>query len=554
MKYFKDWMSSSVIDEESKKRARDLSPQEQQEAFYDKLTFGTAGLRGKLGPGTNRMNRYTVGLAVEAIARYIKDKFSEPAVVIGHDTRHGSREFANLAGQILTKHGVQVYLFKDLVPTPLLAYSVRYLKTSAGLMITASHNPRMYNGLKVYSNLGIQIGSDWAEAILGQMEALTYEDIALPEKVEELNLPGVPEDLVGTYFENHLARAIHEDIDKDLLITYTPLYGVGNQPVRHILKERGFTRVHVVRSQENPDPDFTTAPYPNPEFFEALKEAVAQADEEGSQVILATDPDCDRVSLAVKREDTWTHLNGNQIGALLMDYILHGLKDQGRLPKNGAVVKSIVTGDLGFSVAKDLGLACFESLTGFKNICAPVPHWKESGDYEFVFGYEESIGYIYGDDVYDKDGVISAMMLAEMAAYYHKRGQDLLDVLENLYKKYGAQRERLFSIQFEGLEGKAQMDKIMEGLRENPLEDLAGFKRTDCLDFKDGYKGSLDLDPQNLIRYDFENTSHIFFRPSGTEPKLKIYMYIKGTSVDQADDQLDQMEKDLREKLNEGLQ
>lgn len=531
------WLKDPLIDKTSKEAIKKMSPEEKIDAFYQKLSFGTAGLRGKLGPGSNRMNIYTVGLAVEALSRFLKKEQKDRplSVVIAHDTRHMSQEFTEEAGQILRAHGIQVFLFKNPVPTPLLAYSVRYLGTSAGIMITASHNPKEYNGLKVYNHWGIQIDSSWADKILMEMNHLELKDI---KKDSQADFDWVAESLIDSYFEKHLKRKIHDDINKDFSITYTPLNGVGNLFVRRILRERGFTNVHVVKVQEKPDPDFTTVGYPNPENFDAFACAIDQAEKEASKFILATDPDSDRVSLAIYHQDQWVHLNGNQIGALLMDYILHGLKDQNRLPENPAVVKSIVTGDLGFEVAKELGIERFNTLTGFKNICAPAVQWEQNKEYHFIFGYEESIGYIYGDDVFDKDAVIISMILCEMAGYYDSLGRDLVDQLHILYEKYKPHRELLYSTFYEGAQGVETMNRIMDALREQPLKEVGQEEVTEVIDYQDGLKGKISLAPQNLIQYQLKDQGKIFFRPSGTEPKLKVYIYLVDKEIEKADQRL----------------
>lgn len=539
----RDWLEDSGIDARTKEAIDRMSPEEREDAFYQKLTFGTAGLRGKLGPGSNRMNIYTVGLAVEALAQFLQEKgYEDQSVVIGHDTRHQSDVFAKETAEILQGHGIKAYLFKIPVPTPLLAYSVRDLKTSAGIMITASHNPKEYNGLKVYNNKGIQIDASWADGILEKMDQLSFGEIK-KSKEEEFSL--VPEKTIESYFANHLKRKLREDINKDFSITYTPLNGVGNLFVRHILEKRGFKKVQVVKVQEKPDPDFTTVGYPNPENFAAFDCAIQQADQEGSSFILATDPDSDRVSLAIKHDGEWIHLNGNQIGALLMDYILHELDRQNRLPERPAVVKSIVTGDLGFEVAKELGLERFNTLTGFKNICAPAVDWEENGDYTFVFGYEESIGYIYGNDVFDKDAVIISMILCEMAAYYDSQGRDLYDQLLDLYARYKPHRELLYSIIYEGQEGLGTMGRIMDQLRKNPLTKIGQEEVGEVIDYLHGQKGKIDLAPQNLIQYVLKDRGKIFFRPSGTEPKLKIYIYLVDDDLEVADKRLEAIQEDL---------
>lgn len=552
IKKYEGWLNNPYFDEETKNELLSIKndPKEIEDRFYTDLSFGTAGLRGKIGAGTNRMNKYTVSLATQGLADTIKS-FGQEAmdrgVVIGYDVRHYSKEFAEIASLVLAANGIKVYLFDDLKPTPELSYATRRLNTISGIVITASHNPKDYNGYKVYWEEGSQILDDIAEKILSNIRNIkSYSDIQIIERKEAedsglLNIIG--KDIEDEYIEKVKELSLNDDIDKEIKIVYTPLNGTGNKPVRRVLKDRGFKNIVVVPEQENPDPDFTTVGYPNPEDIKAFKYAEELGKNIDADLLIATDPDCDRVSCVVKdNEEKYIPLNGNQIGALLVEYILMSRNKKDDIPENGVIVKSIVTGELSRSIAKKYGVETIETLTGFKHICNKANEFDKTKEHTFIFGYEESIGYVYGTVVRDKDAVISSMLIAEMAAYYKKRGKTLLDVLEGLYKEHGYYKEKLVSIVLEGVEGQERIGRIMDSFRKEPIKSIGESKLVKTIDY---LKGDTDTPPSNVLKYIFDTESWYAIRPSGTEPKIKIYIYSK---ADSEKDSLEQI-KDIEETV-----
>ena len=428
------WIEDDYYNLETKKelKAIELDEEEIKDRFYTDLKFGTAGLRGKLGAGSNRMNIYTVARAAQGLAATIISKGKEAmdrGVVIAYDVRHMSKEFSDLTASILAANNIKAYIFDDIRSTPMLSYSIRELKTISGIVVTASHNPKDYNGYKVYWEDGSQILDNIANEIIENINGLENKDIKLLNFEEGLRkglIEYVDSSLDDSYIEKVKGLAINEDINKDIRIVYTPLNGTGNKPVRRVLSERGFKNVSIVKEQENPDPDFKTVGYPNPEDIKAFKYSIELGRKVDADILIATDPDCDRLACMIKTsEGEYRELNGNQTGALMTYYILSERKRHNSLPKNGAIVKSIVTGDMSKAVADSFGLETFETLTGFKNICGKANEFEKTGEHEFVFGFEESIGYTYGSFVRDKDGVISSMLLAEMAGYYSLKGKSL---------------------------------------------------------------------------------------------------------------------------------
>ncbi len=550
------WLDSQVIDEETKNEIKSITSEEElEDRFYTNLAFGTAGLRGKIGAGSNRMNRYTVGKATEGLARTLEDYGEEAlkkGVAIAYDVRHFSREFAEIASGILASHGIHVHLFEDIRPTPMLSYAVRELGTMAGIVVTASHNPQEYNGYKVYWKEGSQILEDVANQILGHIDEIDFKDIAfmdLDEGIEKGYIHMISKELDDKYYDEVLAMAIRdEDIDKEIKVIYTPLNGTGNIPVRHVLKERGFKNIEVVPEQEEPDGDFTTVGYPNPEDVKAFDMALEQAKASDAELILATDPDCDRVSMMCKRRDgEYQAFNGNQIGALLIHYILGGLDEKGEIPSNGAIVKSIVTGELGTVIAKEYDVPMFETLTGFKNICALPNEWDETGEYKFIFGYEESIGYTYGDFVRDKDAVVSSMMIVEMAAYYKQQDKTLVEVLEEIYETYGYYDEKLISLVLEGIEGQERIGRMMDDARHDKVNLIGDMKLEKTIDY---LHDETDAGKSNVLRYFYDDGSWYAVRPSGTEPKIKLYIYVKGKTQADAEEKIEMIEEAVLTKMH----
>ena len=543
---YRAWLEDPSIDEASKEELRALEGNEEEikDRFYAPLAFGTAGLRGKLGAGTNRMNMYTVGAACEGLARFIESQGQDAkdrGVSIAYDVRHFSKEFSILSAEILAAHGIHVYIHTECQPTPLLSYTVRKTDSFAGIMVTASHNPKEYNGYKVYNDEGSQILDDWAKAIESEIGlVISYGDIkrlAYEEGKEKGLIEEIAQDLIEDYIQDILELPIHDQsIDKNIKIVYSPLNGAGNKLVRRIFRERGFDNIHIVKEQENPDPDFTTIGYPNPEDPKVFALSEKLGKEVGADLLFATDPDSDRCALEVRNsEGDFVFFDGNKVGALIGYYIISERQAKGTLPENGAVLKSIVTGDLLAAIAEDYGVECFEVLTGFKNIAAPVNEWDETEEFEYLYGFEESIGYNPSKFVRDKDAVSSAMMIAEMAAFYRAQGKSLLDVLDELYEKYGYYNNRLKSTVLEGIDGKEKINRIMEEFRANPLEKIADMILDEVIDYE---RDDTGLPKSNVLRYFYDDGSWYAIRPSGTEPKIKVYMYSVGDDLEDSERKL----------------
>lgn len=553
-KIYEDWLKSDFLDEDSKNELKSIEKNEEEikDRFYKDLEFGTAGLRGIMGVGTNRMNPYVIKRASAGLARTIINHGKEAVkkgIVIAHDVRFNSHEFSIIAARVFASRGIKTYLFDDIRPTPMLSYAVRYLNTQAGIVITASHNPKIYNGYKVYWDKGSQILSDIADEILENIKESSYDLkdlITYEEAVKKGLIEIISKDLDESYYKETLKKQISNDIDKDIEIVYSPLNGTGNYPVRHVLKERGFKNIRVVKEQENPDPTFATVGYPNPEDVKAFKLAEEYGKKYNSDLIIATDPDCDRVAMLGRKKDgTYYAFNGNQTGAMLIYYILHGLREAEDLPDNGAIVKSIVTGKLGQRIAMDFGIQTFETLTGFKNICNLPNIWDKTKEHNFIFGYEESIGYVYGDHVRDKDAVVSTMMIVEMAAYYKKRSKSLVELLNDIYKEYGYYKEHLTSLVLEGIEGSDRIKRMMKDFREKSYEKFAGIpvKSQEDLLKDENLKA-------NVLIYRLSDGSWFALRPSGTEPKIKFYIYTKNENEKIAEETLSKLKEDIEEKLN----
>ena len=552
------WLNNEKFDELTRKELEEIKDNDEEikDRFFSSLEFGTAGLRGKLGAGTNRMNEYMVAQATQGFADTIAEMGEDAkkaGVAISYDVRHKSEEFAKITAEVFAANGIKVYIYKEIQPTPVLSYTVRHLKTSAGVMITASHNPMEYNGYKAYNAEGSQILDETADKILGHIaehpDFFEIPRIDFEKGLKDGIIEWVPDSVVEDYVKEILDCTINEDIDKDINIVYTPLNGTGNKLVRRILDERGFKNIHVVAEQENPDPDFTTVGYPNPEMPAAFEYSEKLGKEVGADLLLATDPDADRCAVEVNDGNgEFVFLTGNKIGALLTNYILEALDKNGELPENGAVVKSIVTGDLIAPIANKYGVKKYDVLTGFKNIYAVANELERTGDGKFIFGFEESIGYNYKDFVRDKDAVNSAMMIAEMAAYYKKQGKSLLDVLDDMYKEHGYYSNDVISITLQGLDGKARIGRIMEEFRKNPLESLADLKTVKIIDYKLDETG---LPKSNVLKYYFEDESWVAIRPSGTEPKIKLYINAVSTdNLKAADDKKEKLISEMQKIID----
>ncbi|MBQ5542124.1 MAG: phospho-sugar mutase [Erysipelotrichales bacterium] len=511
-----------------------------KERFYLDLSFGTAGLRGKVKAGTNCMNFYTVGKATQGIANYIASYGAEAkkrGVVIAHDPRHFSKEFSHYAAGIFAANGIKAYVFPDLRPTPELAYMVRYLGTISGINITASHNPRDYNGYKAYWEDGCQVSSavaDGMTAKINEVDLFTgVKSMNFERAVEEGFITVLGPEYDRAYLDLVESLAIHkgDELDLDIPLIYTPLNGAGSIPFAQMMKDRGFTNWAIVPEQRDPDPNFTTIAYPNPEFKPAFELSEKLGRETGAELLMATDPDADRFAIELRDDEgNYNMLNGNQTGYLLVNYILEGHKDAGTLPSKGAMVKSIVTSTMSTEIAKAYGVDMFETLTGFKNICGRVPSLIKEG-YTYLFGYEESVGYAACEQIRDKDGISAGMLVAEAAAYYRKQGKTLWNVLMELFDKYGYYAEDEPNIILEGLEGAEHIKRMMSHVRENPPTEVAGAKVINIVDYIDGYE---DIPPSNVLRFWLDNNSWFAIRPSGTEPKIKFYFYTKQDSREHA--------------------
>lgn len=511
-----------------------------EERFYQNITFGTAGLRGKLGAGTNYMNYYVVGKATQGIANYIKrygQEAMDKGVVIAHDCRHFAKEFADYTASILAANGIKAYVFKQLTATPELAYMIGVLHTISGINVTASHNPKEYSGYKAYWEDGCQVSSSVADGMLEEIDKVDlFKDIINCDydKAVKKGMIVVLDDSYDRKYIDHVkSLAIHsgDEIDLDIPLVYTPLNGCGTRPFEAMMNERGFRNWHFVPEQKDPDPDFSTVGYPNPEDTKAFKLAEELGKKVGAELLMATDPDADRFAIELRNDEgEYVPLNGNQVGYLLVNYILEGRKDAGTLPQKGAMVKSIVTSSLSSDIAKAYGVTMFETLTGFKNICGKIPYLEENG-YTYLFGYEESVGYAASPEIRDKDGISAGMLVAEAAAYYRKQGKTLYQVLNDIYAKYGYYAEDAHNLILDGLQGKARIQRMMDHLRKNKPTSVADYKVTKIADYINGYE---DIPAQNAMRIYLENDSWFAVRPSGTEPKIKFYFYTKQDSREKA--------------------
>jgi len=538
------WLNNSYIDEDTKEELRQIQDNEKEieERFYKDLEFGTAGLRGIIGAGTNRMNRYTVKRATRGLADYIKSKGPEAkdrGVVIAYDSRRMSREFSEEAALVLGANGIKTYLFKGLRATPQLSFAIRYLNCITGIVITASHNPAEYNGYKVYWEDGAQIATDKAKAIIESIDKVNdLGSISVLERKDALNkglLVYLDEDVDDKYIEEVKKQSLRGDIVKkaadDFKVVFTPLHGTGNIPVRRVLREIGFKNVFVVPEQELPDSGFSTVDYPNPEDKKAFELAIDLAKEKEAHLIIGTDPDCDRVGAVVKDiNGEYVLLTGNQTGALLVEFILNALKENKSLPENGVIIKTIVTSEMGTSIAKAYGVDMLNVLTGFKYIGEKIKEFEETGNKRFLLGYEESYGYLARTYARDKDAVVASMLICEMAAYYYSKGMTLYEALMELYDKYGYFTEGVKSIILKGKEGLEKIDKIMEYFRKNPPGSI-GDNKILCLEdyesqqrvYMDNSKAveKIELPKSNVVKFILENDGWICLRLPEQSPSLK---------------------------------
>ena len=539
---YQQWLDALTDDDPLKQLLLKIKDNDNEikERFHQDLAFGTAGLRGKVGPGTNNMNFVTVGKATQGIADYIKEhgkEAMEKGVVIAHDPRHYSREFSELTASILAANGIKAYVFPDLRPTPQLAYMVTKLGTTAGINITASHNPTEYNGYKAYWEDGCQVSSAVADGMTEKIQAVDpFRDIKkgdFDEYVEEGKIVVLGPEYDRAYLDKVESMSIHggDEIDLDIPLVFTPLNGAAYVPFKTMLEDRGFRNWHIVEEQKDPDPNFTTVGYPNPEDPKAFRLSEKLGREVGAELLMACDPDGDRFAIEIRDDEgNYIPLNGNQTGYLLVNYILEGHKSAGTLPAKGAMVKSIVTSTMSTEMAEAYGVDMFESLTGFKNICGRYPELIEKG-YTILFGYEESVGYAACPEIRDKDGISAGMLVAEAAAYYRKQDKTLWNVLMELYDRYGHYNEDEPNVVLEGLDGAARIKRMMAYVRANPLTEVAGAKVVKVIDYINGYE---DIPASNVLRYYLDNNSWFAIRPSGTEPKIKFYFYTDQDSTEKA--------------------
>ena len=554
---YQSWLTNPYFDEETKAELKALADDDKEikERFYKELEFGTAGLRGVIGAGTNRMNIYTVRKATQGLANYIIQKgFQSKGVAIAYDSRRMSPEFANEAALCLAANGIKAYIFESLRPTPELSYAVRKLGCIAGINITASHNPPEYNGYKVYWEDGAQITPPHDKGIMDEVQKVTDYNTVKTMDLEAAKAAGVYEvigaEIDDAYIEERKKQVIHWDsiksVSKDLKIVYSPLHGTGNIPARRVLKELGFENVYVVKEQELPDGEFPTVSYPNPEAAEAFELGLKLAKEVDADLVLATDPDADRLGVYVKdnKSGEYKVLTGNMSGCLLEEYELSQRKAvNGSLPEDGAVISTIVTSNMAGTIAKSYGLRFIEVLTGFKFIGQQILGFEQSGVGTYLFGFEESYGCLIGTHARDKDAIVATMALCEAAAYYKTQGKTLWDAMIDMYEKYGYYKDDIQSITLKGIEGLAKIQEILETLRNEPPVEIAGYKVLKARDYKadtikdiaTGEVTTTGLPSSNVLYYDLSDDAWLCVRPSGTEPKVKFYYGVKGASLEDVD-------------------
>lgn len=553
---YEEWMSID-LPKELKEELISIFEEEKEieDRFYQYLSFGTGGMRGLLGAGTNRINIFTIRRVAEGLARFVESKgdlAKVRGIVIAYDTRHFSYEFAIETARVLGAHGITSYVYKESRPTPQLSFSVRELNAFAGVVITASHNPKQYNGFKVYGEDGAQLVPSGANAIVEHMEGIdnifdiSIADIAILENQGLFNW--ILEDLDEKYMKNLLTLKDNDDIDLNMNIVYTPLHGSGLVPVREGLKQFGFSNIHIVEQQAVQDGAFPTVSYPNPEEAAAFQLAIELGEQVGADLLLATDPDADRLGVAVRNDNRYELLTGNQLGALLLHYVLSTKQRSGMLPEDGAMIKTIVTSELGAKIAEHFNVSTVNTLTGFKYIAEKIAQYEKTNEYTFLFGYEESYGYLIKTFARDKDAVQVALKVAEMAAHYTKQGKTLLDALNDLYAQFGYYREALVSKVFEGKDGQEKMKAILDNLRKDIPSEIAGLTVVRVEDylsstttFVDGTIEAITLPKENVLKFVLEDDSWIAIRPSGTEPKCKYYFGVVADSNRIAEERLEQL-------------
>lgn len=561
---YEQWLNDPRLDEESRAELLAIKDDEKEKEyrFGGELEFGTAGMRGIIGCGMNMMNVYTVMRASEGLSRYISslgEEAKKRGVVISYDTRRKSRLFAEKSAGVLAKNGIKAYLFSEVHPVPMLSYAVRYLKTVAGVMITASHNPKEYNGYKVYGEDGAQMSPEATEVVVKEIEKITdYLSVGCDEKSPLIS--AVSKKVDRTYMKAlsklTLSKKAIKKCGKDLKLVYTPVHGSGYVPVTNILARLGIN-VTVVEEQKNPDTEFSTVKVPNPEFKETLSMGIALANKIHADVVFGTDPDSDRLGVAVKNDEgEFIALSGNQVGILLLDYILNRLKEEKALPDNAAVVKSFVTTGMAKAIADDFGVKLFETPVGFKFIGEKIKEWEKSGAYTYVFGFEESCGYLRGTHARDKDAVVASMLAAEMVCYYTYIGKSVYARLMEIYAKYGYVLDKNISVQYSGLNAMKEMNAVVDALKTVKADSFGNFRVEAVRDYSaskrmtaDGKEEVLDIPKCNCVYYELDGGSFICVRPSGTEPKLKIYYSVRAENEEKANEALEQAKKSVEALL-----
>lgn len=561
---YNEWIESSYFDEDTKDELRGIADDENEikERFYKSLEFGTGGLRGIIGAGTNRINVYTVRKATRGICRYIDRKFGEEGknrgVVIAHDSRRMSREFCEEVAATLATYGVKAFVFDSLRATPMLSFAVRHLNCQMGIVITASHNPKEYNGYKVYSSYGGQICVDEANEIIDEVNSIeSLEDVkveSFDSYLESGMITVLDDDVDNAFNEAVLSQVrdkkmVSENGDK-LRIIYTPIHGTGNVPVRRALKDAGFTDVAVVKEQELPDTEFSTVEYPNPEEKAVFNIAIDMAKESNADLIIGTDPDCDRVGIVVRDNNgEYVVLNGNQTGAIIVNYLFSKMNEAGNIPEKPVVIKTIVTSELGAAIAEHYGAEVVNTLTGFKFIGEKIHEYEDFGSVvkNFVIGYEESYGYLVGTHARDKDAVVASLIISEAALYYKLKGMTLYDALMEIYAQFGYYKEALKSITLKGIDGVEKIAEIMKSFRNDDIDSIAGVKVDRKLDYKEGIDG---LPKADVLEFVLEDKSWIAVRPSGTEPKIKFYFGVCGDSNEASDNKIEALIRDIEERID----
>ena len=567
---YKEWINSKTISEEIKSELTSLKDEKEiEDRFYKDLDFGTAGLRGVIGAGTNRMNTYTVSKATQGYAMYLNNNFENPSVAIAYDSRNMSEDFAKATALTFAANGVKVYLFESLRPTPMLSFTVRELNCSGGVVITASHNPKQYNGYKVYGQDGGQITDEGVHEILSYINNIDiFEDvktISEEEAMEKGLLQYIGEDIDKVYIEKVKSLILRKELvnekAKDLNIIYTPIHGSGLMPIKRVLTELGFENLSIVKEQENPDGDFPTTPYPNPEAKQVFELALEMAKDINPDIIFGTDPDADRIGVIVKdNSGEYKVLTGNETGMLLAHYMLKSLKDRNELPENAAVIKTIVTTEAVKNIVESFNAKLIDTLTGFKYIGEKIKEFEETNSNTFIFGLEESYGYLAGTFVRDKDAVVAATLITEMTLYYKEKGLTLYEALINLYEEYGYTKETLVSIELQGKEGQDKITKCIDTLRNDKVTEINGIKVVKAFDYKlseevsyennNVIKSEINLPKSNVLKYILEDDSWFVVRPSGTEPKMKVYLSIVGESLKSSEEKINAFKEDVMDKIS----